>query len=36
MRIVVSNIPDGARMDYIIDFLHRAMGVDIEIEQVPE
>jgi len=36
MRLLVSNIPDGADIGYIIDCFKRAASDDIVVEQVPE
>lgn len=36
MRLLISNIPDGADISYIIDCIHRAASDDITIEQVPD
>ena len=36
MRIVISNIPDGADLDYVLDCLRRNMSGEIEFQQLPE
>ena len=34
MRLVISNIPDGANFEYVIDGLKRLVSDEVEIEQV--
>jgi len=36
MRLLISEIPDGADIKYIIDCIHRITSNDVTVEQVPE
>lgn len=36
MRLVISNIPDSAEVDYIVDGIYRLMSDDVHVQQIPE
>ena len=36
MRILISEIPEGADLKYIVDCIHRITSNDVTVEQIPE
>lgn len=36
MRLLISNIPEGADMGYIIDGIKRIASDEVDIRQIPE
>ena len=36
MRLLISDLPDGADVGYIIECIHRVTSADIKIQQLPD